>query len=159
MNDDTAELKSKLREADMKLREQTGQLRDAKSRSIRLAAGSAIAGFLLFAIGGQWFPGYQLDSTAEAASNKMAASAVSEVMAQLCAERFMRTSGLATRLAGLNEASGDWNKSSYIRDGKWAATSDGEKADHVTADKCRGLIAKRILEDSAKTSEDSAKTS
>ena len=151
-NDKTAELQSKLREAEMKLRDQTIELRDTKSRGVRLAVGSAIAGFLLFAIGGQWFPGYQLDSTAEAASNQKATSAVSDVMAQLCAERFMRTSGLAARLAALNEASSDWNKSSYIREGTWATTPDGEKADHNTADRCRNLIAERILEDSAKAS-------
>jgi hypothetical protein len=73
-------------------------------------------------------------------------------MAQLCAERFMKTSGLASRLSGLNEASGDWNKSSYIRDGAWAATPAGEKADYATADRCRELIAERISEESAKAS-------
>jgi len=82
----------------------------------------------------------------------MASDAVSGVMAQLCAERFMKTSGLASRLAALNEVSGDWNKSSYIRDGTWAATLNGEKADYATADKCRGLISERILEESAKAS-------
>jgi hypothetical protein len=54
--DKAAELQAKLREAEMKLRDQTIELRDVKSRSVRLAVGSAIAGFLLFAIGGQWFP-------------------------------------------------------------------------------------------------------
>lgn len=150
--DNTAELQSKLREAEMKLREQKGELRDAKSRSIRLAVGSAIAGFLLFAIGGQWFPGYQLDSTAEVAANEKATGAVSEVMAQLCAERFMKTSGLDSRLAALDATSGDWNKSNYIRDGAWAAAPDGEKADYATAEKCRDLIGKRVLEQSAKAS-------
>jgi hypothetical protein len=150
--DKAAELQAKLREAEMKLRDQTIELRDVKSRSVRLAVGSAIAGFLLFAIGGQWFPGYQLDSTAVTTSHKMASDAVSGVMAQLCAERFMKTSGLASRLSGLNEASGDWNKSSYIRDGAWAATPAGEKADYATADRCRELIAERISEESAKAS-------
>ncbi len=150
--DKAVELQSKLRDAEMKLRDQTIELRDLKSRSVRLAVGSAIAGFLLFAVGGQWFPGYQLDSTAEATSHKMTSDAVSGVMAQLCAERFMRTSGLASRLSGLNEASGEWNKSSYIRDGAWAVTPDGEKADYATADKCKELIAERISEEPAKAS-------
>ncbi|MDH3315846.1 MAG: hypothetical protein OER43_08795 [Gammaproteobacteria bacterium] len=150
--DKTAEIQSKLREAEMKLREQKGELRDAKSRGVRLAVGSAIGGFLLFAIGGQWFPGYQLDSTAEATSNQMATSAVSELMSQLCAERFMTTSGLDARLAALDEASGDWNKSNYIRDGAWANAPDGEKADYATAERCRNLIGKRVSEQSAKAS-------
>lgn len=129
-----------------------GALKDAKGSRVKLAVYSAIGGFLLFAVGGQWFPGYQLDSTAEATSNEIAASAVSDVMAQLCAERFMRKSGLETRLSALNAATGDWSKATYIRDGQWAATPGGERADHATADKCRGLIAERVSEESGKTS-------
>lgn len=152
MSDNSSELKSKLRDSEMKGREQTVELRDLKSRSVRLAAGSAIAGFLLFAIGGQWFPGYQLDSTAEANANQMAAAAVTELKAQYCAENFMRTAGLETRLAAWNEVKGGWDKASFIRDGAWAATPDGEKADYVTAEKCRDLIAERVSAKSAKAS-------
>lgn len=144
MSDDTAELKSQLRQAESKVRATEATLKGMKDSRLKLSVGSAIAGFLLFAIGGQWFPGYQLDSNAEATSNKMAASAVSGVMAQVCAERFMKTSGLESRLAAFNEVSGDYNQTSYIRDGTWAATPGGERADYATAEKCRNLIAERI---------------
>lgn len=147
--DETAELKSKLREVEMAARDQKIELRDAKSRGTQLACWSAVAGAVLVVVGGQWFPGYQLDSTAKATSSEMTASAVSGVMAQLCAERFMSTSGLASRLAELNDASSEWNKASFIRDGSWAASADGEKADYVTVEKCRDLIAERILKESA----------
>ena len=113
---------------------------------------SAAAGFLLFAVGGQWYPGYQLDSTAEATANKKAADAVSDVTAQLCVERFMKTAGLKSRLTALNEESGDWRKSNYIQNGTWAMFPDGAKPDHATADKCRALIAERIASDAEKTS-------
>lgn len=147
---ENADLKSELRQAEMKSREQKGDLRDAKGRSIRLAIGSAIAGFLIFAVGGQYFPGYQLDSTARANSEKMVASAVSDLTAQLCAERFMRTSGLESRLTALNEEGSDWNKTNYIRNGTWAASADGEKADFAIVEKCRDLITQRISEAPAK---------
>lgn len=152
MTDSPTETRSKLREAEMTLRGQKGELRDAKGRGIRLAIGSAIAGFLLFAVGGQWFPGYQLDSTAKANSEKMTASAVSGIMAQLCAERFMGTSGLASRLTGWNQADSDWDKTTYIREGTWAVTPDGEKADYAIVEKCRDLIAERVSRVSAKAS-------
>lgn len=63
-----------------------------------------------FAVGGQWFPGHQLDNTAEATANHKAAGAVSDVMAQLCAERFMTTPELESRLTALKAETGDWSK-------------------------------------------------
>ncbi len=150
--DKTAELQSKLREVEMAARDQKIELRDAKSHGIKLAFGSAIAGAVLVVVGGQWFPGYQLDSTAEATSSEMTTNAVSGIMAELCAERFMKTSGLASRLAGLNDASTAWDKASYIRDGKWASSSAGEDADYAIVESCRDIIAERILEESAKAS-------
>lgn len=152
MSDNGAELKSKLRDAENRVRVVEASLRDVKSRRIKIAVWSAIGGFLLFAVGGHWFPGYQLDSSAEVTANKMAASAVSDVMAELCAERFMRTLGLESRLAAFNDASGEWNKARYIRDGTWAARPDGERADQATAEKCRNVIAERVSEESRKAS-------
>ena len=152
MSDNTAELKTQLRDAESKVRVTETALKDVKRRRLQLSVWSAIAGFLLFAVAGHWFPGYQLDSTAEVTSNKLAASAASEVMAELCAERFMRTSGFESRLAGLKEASGDWSKSKYIREGTWADTPAGEKANHATAEKCIGVIAERLSRESEKTS-------
>lgn len=152
MNDDVAELKSNLRDIERKVRAVEGELKDAKSGRVKLIAFSAIGGFLLIAVGGQWFPGYQLDSTAEATANKKAADAVSDVTAQLCVERFMKTAGLKSRLTALNEESGDWRKSNYIQNGTWAMFPDGAKPDHATADKCRALIAERIASDAEKAS-------
>ena len=111
MSDSTVELQKKLRDAENKVRTTESELNKAKTGRLQWSAWSAVAGFLLFAIGGQWFPGYQLDSTAATSSNTMAASAVRGIMAQLCAERFvMKTSGLESRVAEFNDATGDWNK-------------------------------------------------
>jgi hypothetical protein len=152
MSDNIAEIRLELREMKSKVRAVEGALKDVKGRRVKLVVYSAIGGFLLFAVGGQWFPGYQLDSTAEATAYKEAAGAVSDVMAQLCVERFMKTSGLESRLTALNGETGDWSKANYIQKGTWAASPDGEKADHATADKCRVLIAERVAGESEKTS-------
>jgi hypothetical protein len=138
-------MKSKVRAAE-------GALKDARRGRVKLIVASAIGGFLLFAVGGQWFPGYQLDSTAEATAHEMAAGAVSDVTAQLCVERFMKTSGLESRLTALNGETSEWKQTNYIQNGAWAASPDGGKADHDTADKCRGLIAERVASEPAKTS-------
>ena len=150
--DKTAELQTKLRQLEMTARDQKIELRVAKSHGTKLAIAAAIGGAVLVAFGGQWFPGYQLDSTAKATASEMTTSAVSGIMAELCAERFMKTSGLASRLSGLNGASTAWDKASYIREGGWASTADGEEADYAIVENCRDLIADRILKQSANAS-------
>lgn len=152
MNDNTRELKSQLRDAQGEAKAGEAALKKAKNRTVKLAVWSAIGGFMLFAVGGQWFPGYQLDSTAKDTAQEAAVVAVRNVMAQLCAERFMVKAGLETRLADLNAEVGDWSQANFIRAGMWAATPDGEKTDHATAEKCRGLIAERVTAESGKTS-------
>jgi hypothetical protein len=152
MSDNTRELDTQLRNAQSKIRATESELVDVKRHRIRWSVWSAVAGLMVFAIGGHWFPGYQLDSTAKAASNEHAAKAVSMVMSELCAERFMRASGFESRLTGLKDAAGDWSKANYIRDGAWAKTPDGEKSDHATAEKCAVLIAERISAEPEKTS-------
>lgn len=144
MSDETRELETQLRDAQSKIRATESALSNLKGRRTRLAVWSAIGGFMLFAVGGHWFPGYQLDSTAMTTSNEKAATAVSKVMAELCADRFMRAAALETRLASLKDATGDWNKANYIRQGVWAETPDGEKSDHATAGRCAALIAERM---------------
>ena len=144
MSDDISQLKTQLRDTQHKMRTAEGALADAKRDRVRWSIWSAVGGFLLFAIGGQWFPGYQLDSTAIKTSQASAANAASNVMAELCAERFMRASGFESRLAGLKDANGNWSKANYIREGAWANAPDGVKADHATAERCVELIAERV---------------
>lgn len=143
MADDTRDLEKKVRDAESKLKVTEAALKDVKSRRIGLAFWSAAGGIVLFGVVGHWFPGYQLDSTARATSKSDVAEALSDVVAELCVERFMKGPGLATRLEGLKDANGDWSKASYIRQGTWAETSDGQKSDQTTAGKCVTLITER----------------
>ena len=55
MSDNIAELKSELRGMESKVRAVEGALKDEKGRRVKLMVYSAIGGFLLFAVGGQWF--------------------------------------------------------------------------------------------------------
>ena len=152
MSDSTNELKTQLRDAERKASAAERALGEMKKRRIPLMVWSAVAGFLLFAIGGQWFPGYQLDSTAEAAAAERADGAVSDVMAELCAERFLNTADLESRLTELNQASSAWSKAKFIREGAWAAAPDGSQSDHATAEKCRTRITDRVTDGSEKSS-------
>ena len=152
MSDDTRELETKLRDAQSTIRVAEAALGDVKRQRIKVSVWSAVGGFLLFAIGGHWFPGYQLDSTAIETSNDRAANAVGAVMAEVCAQRFMKDPAFDAKLAGLKEATGDWSKANYIREGAWAQAPGGEKSTHATAEKCVDLIAERLSGEPEKTS-------
>ena len=152
MSDGTAELKSQLREAEGKVKVAEAALAGAKKGRTKALLWSAIGGALLFAVGGQWVPGYQLDSTAKKTSSKVAMTAVSEIMAQLCVERFMREPGAESRMTALNAETGDWSQANYIRGGTWASTPNGEKTDHATAERCRDLITERASGETGKSS-------
>jgi hypothetical protein len=143
MSDDTKDIKTQLRDAQSKIKVAEAAVADAKNGRIKALVWAGIGGALLVAVGGQWLPGYQLDSTAKETSSVAAAGAVRDVMAQLCAERFMRQPGLDARIVALKAENGDWSQANYIRDGDWAVTPDGAKSDHSTADQCRALIAER----------------
>jgi hypothetical protein len=144
MSDETRKLETQLRDAQSTIRVAEAALANVKRQRIKVSVWSAIGGFLLFAVGGHWFPGYQLDSTAIATSNGRAASAVGEIMAGVCAQRFMNDPAFDAKLAGLKDATGDWSKANYIREGSWAQAPNGEKATHATAGKCVDLIAERL---------------
>ena len=89
MNESNMDIKSQLREAQRETVAAQATIKQTQARTRKIAVWSAIGGFMLFAIGGQWFPGYQLDSTAKEASQEAAVGAVRNIMSQLCAERFM----------------------------------------------------------------------
>ena len=133
-----------LRDANSQLVAVRAELKDVKRSRVRYSAWSAVAAIVLVATGAQWVPGYQLDSTAAAGAGSRATDAVSEVMAQICAERFLRAPDVESRIAGLNSVSGSWEKAGYIRDGSWAMKPDGLRPDFATAERCSELIVTRL---------------
>jgi hypothetical protein len=151
MSNDTADMQEKLRVAEAKAGVAESSMKLAQSGLTRNRTWSALIGAGIVIVAGHWFPGYQLDSTAENTSASAAQSAVGDVMAQLCVERFMAGDGLDARLEALNDAVGDWSQANHIRDGNWATKPDGKQSDHDTAKKCRSLIAERVTAEEAKT--------
>ena len=144
MSESIEEITQKLRDAESAVRVAEARAQDATAGRTKLAVWSAIGGLMLVVVGGQWFPGYQLDSTAKANEMRVANSATMDVIAQLCMARFMTEPGVDDRLAALEKENGDWSKAAYIRKGDWAQAPDGESPDHTTADKCRALIAENV---------------
>ena len=152
MSEEIDECRSLLRDAERRAKEAEKAAQQVKRSRTKLAIWSALGGFLLFALGGHWIPGYQLDSTAQATASETAQDRVSDVVAQFCAQRFMQAPDLDTRLKALDGEFGEWNKANYIQKGPWADTPLGERPDHETADRCHRLIAEKILKATPKSS-------
>ena len=150
MSNDTADMQEKLRVAEAKAGVAENSMKLAQTGLTRNRMWSALIGAGVVIVAGPWFPGYQLDSTAQNTSASAAEAAVNDVMAQLCVERFMTADGLDARLEALNSEVGDWSQAKHIRNGSWAVKPDGEQSDHDTAKKCRGLIAERVTAGEAK---------
>ena len=144
MSNENADMQEKLRVAEAKVETAEGATELANAALTRNRTWSALLGAGIVVVLGHWFPGYQLDSTAESTSASAAEMAVGDVMAQLCVERFMTGEGLDSRLEALNAEVGDWSQAKHIRNGSWAVKPDGEQSDHDTAKKCRSLIAERV---------------
>lgn len=151
MSNDTADMQEQLRLAEAKAGVAENARKLAQSAIPRNRIWSALIAVGVVIVVGHWFPGYQLDSTAESSSTSAAEMAVGDVMAQLCVERFMTGDGLDARLEALNSAVGDWSQAKHIRDGNWATRPNGEQSTHDTAKKCRSLIAERVTAQKAKT--------
>lgn len=144
MSEHTTDLKAALRDAESKVRSAEARMIELNKSLVKTAVWSGVGGFLLFAVGAHWFPGYQLDSTAARTAKQEAGQAVNELMAQLCAERFLSSSEVLPNLKALDEESGRWEKATFIRDGSWAVNPNGDRPDMDTAERCSELIAAHV---------------
>jgi hypothetical protein len=152
MSEEIDECRTLLRAAERRAKEAESAAQQVKRSRTKIAIWSALGGFFLFALGGHWIPGYQLDSTAQATASETAQDSVSDVVAQFCAQRFMRAPDLDTQLKALDNEFGEWSKANFIQKGPWADTPHGERPDHDTAEKCHRLIAEKVLEAAPKSS-------
>ena len=100
--------------------------------------GAAIAAALL--IGGSWWPGWQLDSTANESIGNAQKSALVRVLAPVCAERFRRQPDLAVQAAALKDVK-SWQRDQYLVDNKWVIASGVSPAiDVAVGDACADLL-------------------
>lgn len=152
MADELTECRASLRDAERRASDLESALKKSKKGQLKIAIWSAVGGFLLFALGGHWVPGYQLDSTAEETISETSRTEVGNVVAQYCARNFMQEEGLAERMTALDGENGDWSKATFIRNGSWGNTPEGESPTHDTAEKCNQLIAKLRAESAQNTS-------
>ena len=144
MTEPKDDLSKKLRETEAALRTSERKLGDAGRSRKKLGLTGLLAGLVLAAGGGQFFPGYQLDSTALRASDAAAYNATNEVLAHLCAERFLGDDALATQFAALENEKSEYEQHTFLRKGTWGMDLSGAQIPNSVASKCLALIYKTM---------------
>lgn len=108
-----------------------------KTSGAMIGAGAAAA---LLLIGGSYWPGWQLDSTAEQSLAAGQQSALVRVLAPVCAERFRQQPDLATQAAAFKEVD-SWKRDAYLVSNKWVIPSGvSPKIDEAVGDACADLL-------------------
>lgn len=140
MSKENNELESQLKDARSSLEVANKRNANASAKRIPHLIWAAVGGMALAIVGGQWFPGYQLDSAAERASEVAATEATNQVMAHLCAERFSQRNGLTERLAKLESQSSEYEQVTFLREGSWGVDLNGRAVVNTVATHCLKLI-------------------
>jgi len=140
MSKESNELERKLRDAQSSLQVANKRNADALAKRTQHLIWAAVGGVAIAVGGGQWFPGYQLDSTASRESEVAVTDATNQVLAHLCAERFSRKDGLNERLEELESHSSEYKQVTFLREGAWGVDLDGREVDHSVAMNCLNLI-------------------
>jgi hypothetical protein len=91
------------------------------------AAAMSVVGFSSF--------GWTLGSTAERMAKERAQTAVVDVLAPICVERFEHQTDAATKLIEFKKVSSSWDRRSFIEKGGWAtmAGTDAPNSAVITA--------------------------
>jgi hypothetical protein len=99
----------------------------------------AIAGFLATAVIGFNWGGWMLESTAKQMAEKSANTAVVNVLAPLCADKFRAASDSNLNMAELKKVS-SWMQDTYIEKGGWATFSGEAAPERGVAQACANLL-------------------
>jgi hypothetical protein len=108
-----------------------------KSTGAMFGAAAAAA---LLVIGGSYWPGWQLDSTAQQSLIEGQKASLVRVLAPVCAERFRMQPDLAVKAAALKEVS-SWKRDQYLVDNDWVIPSGVSPAvDTAVGDACADML-------------------
>jgi hypothetical protein len=95
----------------------------------------SVLGFSLF--------GWTLDNTAERMAKERALTAVIEVLAPICAERFQQQADAAVKLKEFSKASA-WDRRSIIEKGGWATVPGSDTPNSAVATACAERLGRML---------------
>jgi hypothetical protein len=105
----------------------------------RLLQGIVAGAILTMILGFNW-GGWKLGSTAKEMAQKSAQSAVIEVLAPICVDRFQRAAEAPANFVELKKVS-SWQQDTFIEKGGWATFPGMTSPDRGVAQACANLLA------------------
>ena len=104
--------------------------------------GAVIAAAVISVLGFSLF-GWTLDSTAEKMAKERALTAVVEVLAPICAERFQQQADAPAKLKEFGKASA-WERRSIIEKGGWATVPGTDTPNSAVATACAERLGRPL---------------
>jgi hypothetical protein len=105
----------------------------------RLLQGIVAGAILTMILGFNW-GGWKLGSTAKEMAQKSAQTAVVEVLAPICVDRFQRAAEAPANYVELKKVS-SWQQDTFIEKGGWATFPGMTSPDRGVAQACANLLA------------------
>ena len=107
-----------------------------KFPSLKPGIWGAVIGAAAISVVGFSSLGWTLDSTAERMAKERAQTAVVDVLAPICVEKFQHQTDAATRLIEFKKVSSSWDRRSFIEKGGWATTAGTDAANTAVVTAC-----------------------
>jgi hypothetical protein len=107
-----------------------------KFPSLKPGIWGAVIGAAAISVVGFSSLGWTLDSTAERMAKERAQTAVVDVLAPICVEKFQHQTDAATKLIEFKKVSSSWDRRSFIEKGGWATTAGTGAPNTAVATAC-----------------------
>lgn len=107
-----------------------------KFPSLKPGIWGAVIGAAAISVVGFSSLGWTLGSTAERMAKERAQTAVVDVLAPICVEKFQHQTDAATKLIEFKKVSSSWDRRSFIEKGGWATTAGTGAPNTAVATAC-----------------------
>ena len=107
-----------------------------KFPSLKPGIWGAVIGAVAISVVGFSSLGWTLGSTADRMAKERAQTAVVDVLAPICVEKFQYQTDAATRLIEFKKVSSSWDRRSFIEKGGWATTAGTDAPNTAVVTAC-----------------------
>src|ERR671922_1482530 len=112
--------------------------------SLKPGIWGAVIGAIAISVVGFSSFGWTLDSTAERMAKERAQTAVVDVLAPICVEKFRHQADAATKLIEFSKASSSWDRRALIEKGGWATVPGSDTPNSAVVSACAEQLGARL---------------
>ena len=115
-----------------------------KHPAVKPAIWGGVAGAVAISVIGFLQLGWTLGSTAERMANERAQSAIVEVLAPICVDKFQQQADAPGKLAEFRKVSSSWDRRSIIEKSGWATIAGSNTPNSALAPACADQLARPL---------------